>query len=99
MHVNESGAKTFHWDIGQADNMDDFFENLTQKKFDSLTGDDEDEEDEDEEGEEEEEEEVDDRDSVIDYLRDWIINIPSKFAEPVGVPVKTLAKIGIFESV
>jgi len=97
MHMfKESGAKKFMWDLGQEDTMEDLFENLTQKQFDKLTAEDGDDGDDDEEGEEEA---IDDRDQVIDHIRDWIIDLPDKLSEPPGVPVNILAKFGIYESV
>ena len=104
-HVfKESGAKKVMWDLGQEDTMEDLFENLTQRQFDKLTaedGDDGDDGDDDEEGEEEDDEEeaIDDRDQVVDHIRDWITDLPDKFSEPPGVPVNILAKFGICESV
>ena len=95
-HVyTESGAKKFVWDLGEEETLDDLFEHLNAKQFEKLTS----EDDDDGEGEEEEEEEIEDKEEVIDHIRDWISNLSDKLSNPVGMPVNILCKFGICESV
>ena len=96
-HVFEtSGTTTFMWDLGQEDTMEDLFEILTKKEFDKHTGGNDGDEEEEEEGDDEP---VDDKDEVIDHIRDWVLSLPGKFSEPAGVPVNILCKFGIYETV
>jgi chemotaxis protein histidine kinase CheA len=99
-HVyTESGAKKFVWDLSQEETLDDLFEHLNAKQFEKLTSEDDDDGEGEEEEEDEEEEEIEDKDEVIDHIRDWISNLSDKLSDPVGVPVNILCKFGICESV
>ena len=91
--VDRMSSPAVSWDMCDVDTMDDFFENITNKEYGKLRGNNEEEESEEkdeEEEEQEEEDEIEDKEEVIDELRDWIEAISESFEKipPKSVTVK-----------
>lgn len=98
--VTNMDKESLCWDLGEVESFDDFFENITAKEYAKINREEEGEEegDENEDDDDDEEEEIEDKEEVIDSLREWINGLSKRFHKRPTVAVKIVASVGFTES-